>query len=698
MRRLLAGQVPYRDFADYLGMGHLYVGGLFTLLFGGRFWGSLVGVALASCLSLVALSAIIGKIIFEKTETALGVALVLLVVMLSRPVFVTGLLSPDVVEAMKYALNGGNSARFLRGMILPVSMILLYLVLMVLPRSQNRILQKWWVQPALVGTIAGGCFAWSNDYGISCWLCITLVFCFRTLWEKRTISDKLRRCAVEVIFAVLMVGVFVIVLTRGHLFGESGWLANIFGTGDYQKWYYISQKTYYLYDVDFSYGMMLQLCAAAYYAVRLAMERGTEKAFCRYGLLGFANLSGFCAVNEYKLLSGNDMKEVAVTVLFFTALYELSSLIMKKWTNRQQINAARVFACIFCGAWILSALKNEASYYILTNKEGIYFKQLGGYMEELGESIAEAESFLGDDAVFATYASAQEALSGKFQPSGIDYIIHVLGDDTRERYLEAFREENFTYAATINEEYSEWEYWVRNANWFFYRELLRDWHPVYQNEYEKYWERNRGTSNVYEGQVSAWSEKISDTKQRIAVKTDEPIDGTADVWVSYGAHKDGSLQSKVAFPPICKFENVGKLSQGRYLDYTFHRGVGGEFIPVTVIDGYGEVVVTSLPDTCTWLETYEVSCDTVYQTLFDYVDYTNAYEQEETVVFEIEKDAWSEEIVDRADRIEICDKSLAVRDVAEDGRYYIAVDKTPEAMEILYGGREKGNMLKVIRG
>ena len=35
VRRLLAGQIPYRDFQDYLGMGHLFSGAIATLATGG---------------------------------------------------------------------------------------------------------------------------------------------------------------------------------------------------------------------------------------------------------------------------------------------------------------------------------------------------------------------------------------------------------------------------------------------------------------------------------------------------------------------------------------------------------------------------------------------------------------------------------------------------------------------------------------
>lgn len=52
----------------------------------------------------------------------------------------------------------------------------------------------------------------------------------------------------------------------------------------------------------------------------------------------------------------------------------------------------------------------------------------------------DTDTFLDGEEFFATYASAQEVVSDTFQPSGTDYIIHVLGDEQRYDYIEAFNE------------------------------------------------------------------------------------------------------------------------------------------------------------------------------------------------------------------------------------------------------------------
>ena len=90
--------------------------------------------------------------------------------------------------------------------------------------------------------------------------------------------------------------------------------------------------------------------------------------------------------------------------------------------------------------------------------DGVYVEKLGGCLTYLGEDIIEAGEFLNGEEVWATYASAQEALQDTFQPSGTDYIIHVMGDRQREEYLNMFRTGDFRHAATMRKSYAKWEY------------------------------------------------------------------------------------------------------------------------------------------------------------------------------------------------------------------------------------------------
>lgn len=87
---------------------------------------------------------------------------------------------------------------------------------------------------------------------------------------------------------------------------------------------------------------------------------------------------------------------------------------------------------------------------------GAYVPVLGGNMTILREDLYSAHEFLNGESFFATYATVQEVMEGTFQPTGIDYIIHVLGDGQRQKYLDAFKSGSFKYAVTIRDDYTDW--------------------------------------------------------------------------------------------------------------------------------------------------------------------------------------------------------------------------------------------------
>ena len=163
--------------------------------------------------------------------------------------------------------------------------------------------------------------------------------------------------------------------------------------------------------------------------------------------------------------------------------------------------------------------------------------------------------FLKDgDEVFATYASAIETYRGRFQPSGTDYIIHVLGSNARTGYIQKFRELNPRYAATIRETYNPWEYWAKNANWFFYRELYQHYSPAYANDYELFWTRS-GKNQIHQGQASFRVEKLDDHTVRISVSAPGVTAGIADVSLSYQVRKKPGRRSRFMFNKMVLVSN-----------------------------------------------------------------------------------------------------------------------------------------------
>lgn len=630
VRRLLDGQVPYRDFQDYLGLGHLYAGAFFTALFGGSYRESLMAFSFLALACLALISIAMAYVILGTMKRALGMTCFALLLILTKtlPFINDMVLYGDILSAINGSLGSGNSARFVRGMALPLSMILLEIYISH-ARSYGRlssgnILKKNFANPCIMpicmGMIAGFCFPWSNDYGISCFACILVMTFFLSLFWKRKLFYAVKSTCIELAASVGAILFFVLIFTRGHFYE---WLSYTFGTGGYQAWYFYSSKSFFIFDVDFSFLMLLQAFAIIAYLFLLWTKKASWEAIIRYGIPCYANMTCFCAANEYKLLSGEKLHDVAYTVLFFTIFYEGIAWICRL-VSRSLLTILKqgflFIICIGCPAWIISTAKDEFIFRYVTEKEGHLIEALGGNMTSLYEDVLAANEFLKGEEFFSTYSSAQEVVDGKFQPSGTDYIIHALGDAKREEYLSVFRDADFRYVATIQKSFTPWEYFFERANWFFYRELYRDYHPVFSNTYELYWERTEedGTYTVTDP-IELSVNRLDDARLIISVKTDKNVNGFADVFIDYDVEKKpDSLLAKFAFQTMLRVANSGiqldASEPDREMNYL--REKSAEYVPISITDGYGEITLTALPSKCVTLKLNDAKCDSIYTSYY----------------------------------------------------------------------------------
>ena len=115
-------------------------------------------------------------------------------------------------------------------------------------------------------------------------------------------------------------------------------------------------------------------------------------------------------------------------------------------------------------------------------------------------------------------------------------------------------------------------------------------------------------------------EDISDTVKKVVVQAGPSVNGTADVWVDYEVRKNERKSAGLLFQRMLKVENTGTIYSGESkYESNFLRDAGAEFVPVRVVNGYGEITLTSEPAAGTCLALNEVSCEEIYPVLFDYV-------------------------------------------------------------------------------
>lgn len=361
VRRFLSGQIPYKDFTDYLGLGHLYAGAFFTYIFGGNYQASLVAFSFLTIISFSSISFWIGKSITRSSFVAVSVTnIFLLVLLIQPPFFKTEILTgAQIHNALNSTLGSGNSARFVRGFIIPILIMLFYFGSKYIKKS-NFFSQKYkrYVCDFLIAQLASLSVFWSNDYGFSCCICTFCIFTWYLICYFHNLKTVFLHFVVYLVSCLL--GIFIIgeIVTIGHFFS---WCKTTFGIGDFQRWYYLGGGASYLYEIDFSYLTILQFGICCVYAWKILVSNAEFKSLLRYGIPAFCNLVGFCAINEYRLLSGGLMHEVAYSVLFVTLAFEIISLLNLFFKDFKFITKINFFVIttVLCFTWITPTIFNE---------------------------------------------------------------------------------------------------------------------------------------------------------------------------------------------------------------------------------------------------------------------------------------------------------------------------------------------------
>lgn len=387
--------------------------------------------------------------------------------------------------------------------------------------------------------------------------------------------------------------------------------------------------------MDLSFWTCVQALVVLMYLVVLIKKGFSIDNIVRYGIPMFFNMAAYAAENEYKLLSGGMLHEVSYSILYLTlcaeSVFFLTKIVAEKGIGRIEKNV------ITYGLALSGILWSISSYIPL--EETMTSPDRGAYVEHLGyfnnaglaNSIASTSEFLNDeDMVFSTYASGVEAYRNQFQPSGTDYIIHVLGNDARSKYLESFHKSGTNYVATIRETYADWEYWAKNANWFFYRELYQNYIPAYANDYELFWKKKENITSYDLNQTNFSVEYIDESNIKISVEAPGVTFGEADVSLTYKVKKNPCKRSLFTFNTMVYVDNgnASNLS-GNDHDKFYYLAKEGDGTPNTaigipIINGAGSVTLTSEPEKNTRFENFDAQLMCVDSSgYFDSVVVTN---------------------------------------------------------------------------
>ena len=640
VRHLLAGQAPYADFTVYLGAGELYGMAAILLLVDNTFARSMFAAEFLTwfCFELLVLA--VCRAVFRTGRAARAMTAALSAYCLLA---VQGTNLPGMNwlrNLLGYASSSGNSARMIRSGALPIAVLLCGVALCLWrafpPKADAKGLRKYLpLGPTLaVPFIAGAMVPWSNDMGASMYLAVSLAY---GLFLMRQYGTKIKTVALRVgqyiVVSVLGLGISVTLISWGH---PLSWLRQARGVSAYQAWYYGSgqgEKLYYLSELDLNWSFWVMLALAVVFAVVIFRARSQENAVRAAGL--FAMCLGMAFWNIlYCLLSsaqngpdGGAKALLAILVPVFAAA-GLAWLAGHKervfaLLRRGLPPVAALFGCavLALGTW------QQIDARIQGREEGYTrVDSLGGWLGDNAAKLATEQSILAGRTVWSTYASALEAMEGQLQPSGTDYIIHVLGDSQRVAYLQQFQAGGFDLVQTPSYKVTSYERWSRNANWWFYRELYRYWVPV-GNTFvcggmHIFWQRN-GVDNDMGVATTVDIDQTAENVVTITITADDPtFCGVADLTLHYSHTVDADFLLRGG---VGSYLHVSPDTEKRLCEESGRDSLNCEFfiptdkdtyyIPVTMENGVGTVTLTSLPGDAAHLT---VSSAEVTGTFFDW--------------------------------------------------------------------------------
>lgn len=123
------------------------------------------------------------------------------------------------------------------------------------------------------------------------------------------------------------------------------------------------------------------------------------------------------------------------------------------------------------------------------------------------ESMIIAEDFKHDNTkVWSFYTGILNQEMGVMNPTkgGYDYIIHALGQQRRQDYLNDFKKDKPQFVMTFTQQYFAWESWMENEHWDLYSVIDQNYEVVKQTPTYALWKRKDQSWTETHVQSQAW--------------------------------------------------------------------------------------------------------------------------------------------------------------------------------------------------
>lgn len=595
-RRMMDGQIPFVDFANYIGMAPVYLNYPLVAALGGSFRDSLFVTNFTSHILFCICSFLILWFCSGSKYLSLIISCVLAKVVSTQiHYFVLG---PTYGWIFNERFTGmytpSNSMRIAR-CFLPFLLVLIA-VLWLRGKKQteaNRPLlncARSFQGCAVLGAVLGLTITWGGEYGLACIITATVILVFLHIAEYRLpIGQTLLHFCVY--FAAMAAGAFLsmAVVTAGHPFA---WLKSFLATGEYQSFYFcgIVRQTAVedlLLNKDFWISAVPFVVCLIWLTIRLFCRKMTDRQLLQYFLLAVI-LAGTVAY----ILTGsgfNCREPLQVFTLIALVGWMIGALRRMRFWRRccRLIRACQLV--VLCAAALYLGSQGVLAATGVTDRvvSGQYVDAFEGYTN-VYDALVTADEITGDDQVFSVYATGLELVKGQYQPTGYDYIIHALGKDAQAHYVDTFLTGGYRWAQTPK---MQIEGWLAMENWYFYRELYANYSRSFETEYSWMWEYSG--DRVLDADVSIEVRKEDDGSVVLELTSDKKETFIADIYLKYQTEFTGVGAALLGLGR----ENITVTSLGIYPEVEnihFRQILGGDsetYFPVVMKDGHGTVIL-----------------------------------------------------------------------------------------------------------
>ena len=624
VRRLLAGQVPFRDFFVYLGFGPLYLASLFTV-FSNTFAFNLVVVDAVSIVIFVFMITVISYVISKNFKYSLIFSTVLLAFILSAIMIFPQSINSLAVESLiaerasnladtLYKLTvHGTSLKLWRCFIMFAAVALF----IYFAKNQNSSIRKFisarnfYLKSMICGAAAGSIILWSNDGGVSTY--IALSFCY-FLWmiASHRFFKVIAGTVIYSLATLLSVFILVNIFTLGNF---TEWLKYTLSVSGYQSWYFGFDKNLSFRGIVFNIYIVFYLVMIIYNAVIILKQKSLTKSWANYAilLLLLANLLGGyiyqIGSSSYEMLPM--MHRLIDLIILAFCIYKIvgwAAYKIKPKAKSRILLGAYAISLIFVILLSATVLRVRT-----TQKDAYVGGGINGNIPYNKEDLTKIDGIIGDQSYFSVYASAFESMREEFQPTRFDYIIHVLGDDYRTEYLNNFKDNNYQYALTIDKNYDSWGAWIQNANWYLYREIFSNYIPEDTIGYNIVWHHTDETQSLDLDVDIKINQTQADTVE-IYLSADSDQDLIADVRLVYETSTDNRISSIHHSMVRVDLDNVAQDTEDadHYNVLNVPKESDEYFIPVYIRDGKGYAKLSYVPEGYGELSVKSVTVENIF--------------------------------------------------------------------------------------